>query len=58
MQRLEVSCAVRHIYTSLGAKGLISILSSDYFLKESFFVLKTVLVIVNYWLTLRKIKGT
>ena len=22
MQRLEVSCAVRHIYTSLGAKGL------------------------------------
>jgi hypothetical protein len=24
MQRLEVSCAVRLIYTSLGAKGLIS----------------------------------
>ena len=23
MQRLEVSCAVRRIYTSLGAKGLI-----------------------------------
>ena len=22
MQRLEVSCAVRHIYTSLGVKGL------------------------------------
>ena len=22
MQRLEVSCAVRHIYVSLGAKGL------------------------------------
>ena len=22
MQRLEVSCAVRHIYMSLGAKGL------------------------------------
>ena len=22
MQRLEVSCALRHIYTSLGAKGL------------------------------------
>ena len=22
MQRLEVSCAVRHIYTSLGARGL------------------------------------
>jgi hypothetical protein len=22
MQRLEVSCAVRHIYTSLGGKGL------------------------------------
>ena len=25
MQRLEVSCAVRRIYTSLGAKGLNSI---------------------------------
>ena len=24
MQRLEVSCAVQRIYTSLGAKGLIS----------------------------------
>ena len=22
MQRLEVSCAIRHIYKSLGAKGL------------------------------------
>ena len=27
MQRLEVSCAIRRIYTSLGAKGLIIISS-------------------------------
>ena len=25
MQRLEVSCAVRHAYMSLGAKGLITL---------------------------------
>ena len=29
MQRLEVSCAVRHIYKSLGAKGLIAIQPRD-----------------------------
>ena len=29
MQRLEVSCAVRRIYTSLGAKRLILHLKSD-----------------------------
>ena len=32
MQRLEVSCAVRRIYTSLGARGLIknTVLSTEY----------------------------
>ena len=30
MQRLEISCAVRRIYTSLGAKGLIDILNNTH----------------------------
>ena len=30
MQRLEVSCAVRRIYTSLGAKGFILFPDDDF----------------------------
>ena len=40
MQRLEVSCAVRLIYTSLGAKGLIQAICIQFSVLDYFFIFK------------------
>jgi hypothetical protein len=53
MQRLEVSCAVRPIYGSLGAKGLMCLCAGRFItLKETHYALSVLKLFVYNALTL------